>query len=162
MNIADCDEDNDYFASSMNFGDVPLPQMPTSSSSTPYNNNDNNDDVDLQSITSDEPVDQSFTAKSGIFDDVEQDFFGLVESRHLPLVVEECAASKVTSSSSSSSSLEGGGCDELKRSSSNSTIDDINDMLEKSIEECCEEIFSGDEKERSVSGSGYIFDMIST
>jgi hypothetical protein len=161
MNIANCDEDNDYFASSMNFGDVPLPQMPTSSS-TSYNNNNNSDD-DLQSITSDEPVDQSFTAKSGIFDDVEQDFFGLVESRH-PLVIEECAASKVSSSSSSSSSsLEGGGChDELKRSSSNSTIDDINDMLEKSIEECCEEIFSGDEQERSVSGSGYIFDMIST
>lgn len=138
------DEDNDYFASSMNFGDVPLPQMPTSSS---YNNNDDNDD--LQSITSDEPVDQSFTAKSGIFDDVEQDFFGLEHP------FEECATSKV---SSSSSSLEG---DELKRSSSNSTINDINGMLEKSIEECCDEMFSGDEQDRSVSGSGYIFDMIS-
>ena len=136
-------DNNDYFASSMNFGDVPLPQMPTSSS---YNNDDNDD---LQSITSDEPVDQSFTAKSGIFDDVEQDFFGLEHP------FEECATSKV---SSSSSSLEG---DELKRSSSNSTINDINGMLEKSIEECCDEMFSGDEQDRSVSGSGYIFDMIS-
>lgn len=109
-------------------------------------------DHDLQAssaITADtEPVDRSFIAEKEIFDHVEESFFGSPESE-----LEFLSSTWLSSSSSS---------DEPALLESNYSSDrdspSIEDMLEKSIEECYEEILGSSDDD---SVSGYLFDMIS-
>merc|ERR1719203_2286663 len=104
-----------------------------------------------------EPMpDRSFIAEHGIFDDVERTFYGVEDDVQqeqemlLPLssMIEERGDSSSWSSSSSSDN----------RSSPTSSIDE---MIDKSIEECCEEIFKEDESLVRGDSAGYLFDIIS-
>ena len=92
-----------------------------------------------------EPLDRSFIAERGIFDDVEQSFYGANFRDRPSLELSFC------SPSSSSSSEDGDG------SSWDSDSPSIEDMLDKSIEECCDEVWGSD----SSSVSGHLLDMIS-
>ncbi|KAL7551448.1 hypothetical protein ACHAWF_014634 [Thalassiosira exigua] len=91
-----------------------------------------------------EPLDRTFIAQEDIFDDVEKDFYGarLENFRSITL---------------SSSSLSSDDHD----ASISSEIDSIaiEGVIEKSIEECCEEILGSEDND---SMTGYIFDIMST
>mmetsp|Transcript_23720 Transcript_23720/g.51313 ORF Transcript_23720/g.51313 Transcript_23720/m.51313 type:complete len:293 (+) Transcript_23720:156-1034(+) len=96
-------------------------------------------------ITADtEPVDSYFIAEQGIFDDVENSFYGPT--------VQECSSIQCSSCSSSSEDPD------HASSSWDSDSPSIEGMLERSIEECCEEILGSDDND---SMSGYLFDIIS-
>jgi len=157
------DDVDDYFTA-LNFGNIPLPEI-------------SNDTITSNITSNIEPVDRSFIAERNIFDDVEQSFYA-------QSIMDDgcCATSQVSSSDSSSIT------NSLARSSSESSTsssalaqsilwdnsndeDDtdsssIDDMLEKSIEECCEEIFlESDVNSIGLAlseSSGCLFDMISS
>ncbi|KAL9189380.1 hypothetical protein ACHAXT_009055 [Thalassiosira profunda] len=93
------------------------------------------EDPDSFSSDGEEVVDRSFVAERNIFDDVEKTFF-----TPPPLM-------EVSSGSSS----------EEAREEEESSIEEV---LGKSIEECCEEILGSDNDGDSVSGM--LFDMIAT
>jgi len=97
------------------------------------------------SITADtEPLDRSFIAEKGIFDDVEESFYGSFGQDFPSIQFSSCVSSSEEQDSSRSWEID---------SSS------IEDMLDRSIEECCEEILSSDDND---SVSGYLFGMISS
>lgn len=157
------DDDADDYLTAFNFGNVPLPEISTAA-------------ITANIMSNIEPVDRSFIAERNIFDVVESNFYD-------QSIMDECCATSQVSCSDSSSIT-----NSLARSSSESSASSsavaqsilwnhnnneydtdsssIDDMLEKSIEECCEEIFS--ESENNDIGlalsesSGYLFDMISS
>ena len=156
--------DDEYLSSSMNFGYVPMPPPSPSKKNNSKVSPLIHSNVAPHSTTTtaaafgEEPMpDRSFIAEHGIFDDVERTFYG-VEDDHqeqemlLPLssMIEERGDSSSWSSSSSSSAD--------NRSSPTSSIDE---MIDKSIEECCEEIFKEDESLVRGDSAGYLFDIIS-
>lgn len=106
--------------------------------------------------TDTEPLDSFFIAEEGIFDEVENSFYGPV--------MQECPKSEelpscISSSSSSSSEEEQG-----SSSRSSSRLCDsasLEDMLAQSIEECCDEILGSDDNNDSDSEIGFFFGMIS-
>lgn len=98
------------------------------------------------SVAGTEPLDCSFIAEGGIFDDVEGIFYGQTN--------QDCQDT-IVSSDSTSISLEEQG----PQSSEESDFADIQDMLDKTIEECCEEILGSDDDNSGVSS--FLFGMIS-
>jgi len=104
-----------------------------------------------------EPMDRSFIAEKGIFDDVEESFYGPDKS------VPNCPISPVSSCSSSSyepdSSL-GESTSVCSATSWNRAPPAIEDMLNRSMEDCCDEILGSSNDSDSVSD--YIFEMISS
>lgn len=78
-----------------------------------------------------EALDGSFIAEKGIFDDVEESFYGSA-------VVSDCASAEWSSSSSSSASP------------------DIEDVFGQSIDDCCDEVLGSNSDNDSI-----LFDMIS-
>lgn len=105
-------------------------------------------------ITADtEPVDHQFIAEEGIFDAVERSFFG-------PTVNECPSSGHVSLYSSSSSSEEEEGPPYYGTSGSSSSDDSItasiDEVLDKSIEECCDELLGSDDN----SMDSYLLDMI--
>ena len=97
------------------------------------------------SITADtEPLDRSFIAEKGIFDDVEKSFYGSFGQDFPSIQFSSCI-----------SSLEEQDYSRSWETDSSS----IEDMLGRSIEECCEEILMSDDND---SVSGYLFDVISS
>lgn len=107
-------------------------------------------------ITADtEPVDSCFIAEQGIFDDVEKCFYGpTVQEMQGPQErggnLQEKYPVLMYSISSSRS-------EEPEYASSWSDSASIEDMLDKSIEECCEEILGSDDND---SMDGCLFDLI--
>lgn len=106
-----------------------------------------------------EPVDRSFIAEQGIFDDVESSFFGPPPTA-VPPTVQDCPSSSAWSStcySSSSSEEPASPVSSTSWESDHSSIENMDDMLEKSIEDSFEEMLGSDDSD---SVSGYLFDMI--
>lgn len=105
---------------------------------------DNDRTASASIIADTEPLECSFIAEQGIFDDVESSFFGF-EGSHAhnyagPQFVQSCP--RLESSSTSSSSSEEEPCStKCWDSDSTSSIDN---MLAKSMEEYCEEILASD------------------
>ena len=158
------DDDVDDYFTAFNFGNVPLPEI-------------SNDAITANITSNIEPVDRSFIAERNIFDDVERSFYA-------QSIMDECCATSQVSCSDSSSITNSLARSSSESSTSSSAVaqssilwdhdndeDDtdsssFDDMLEKSIEECCEEIFSESENssiDLALSeSSGYLFDMISS
>lgn len=110
-------------------------------------------------ITADfEPMDRSFVAEEAIFDDVEKDFNTLSPGKD---IAQECPPSisqTWSSSEDSSSTSSSGGSDSAACGSwDDSDVPSIDEVLDKSIEECCEDILGSDDND---SVGDYIFDMI--
>ena len=156
--------DDEYLSSSMNFGYVPMPppspNKKNSKVSPLIHSNVAPHSTTTTAFDEDPMPDRSFIAERGIFDDVERTFYGVEEDDQqeqemlLPLssMIEERGDSSSWSSTSSSLSSSD------NRSSPTSSIDE---MIDKSIEECCEEIFMEDESLVRGDSAGYLFDIIS-
>lgn len=101
-----------------------------------------------------EPVDRSFIAEKEIFDYVEQNFFGDEESAQhhdVDAQPEFSGSSQLISCDSSSS--------EVSQNSSWDREPSIDSLLDKSIDECYDELLGSSSDEDSVSN--HLFDMIS-
>ena len=105
---------------------------------------DNDRTASASIIADTEPLDHSFIAERGIFDDVEDSFFGVEDSHVRNYSGSPFARNRpcLGSSSTSSSSSEEEPCStKCWDSDSTSSIDN---MLAKSMEEYCEEILASD------------------
>lgn len=102
-----------------------------------------------------EPVDQSFIAEKDIFDFVENNFFGQEAAANAETECQNVSQWIVCDSSSSD--------EEVPLADSNDVWDrepTMDSLLDKSIEECYEEILGSSDDDGSVSN--YLFDMISS
>eukprot|EP00581_Thalassiosira_minuscula_P007132 CAMPEP_0183702966 /NCGR_PEP_ID=MMETSP0737-20130205/891_1 /TAXON_ID=385413 /ORGANISM="Thalassiosira miniscula, Strain CCMP1093" /LENGTH=310 /DNA_ID=CAMNT_0025929657 /DNA_START=125 /DNA_END=1057 /DNA_ORIENTATION=- len=122
--------------------------------------NHEHDLIASTSIAADvEPLDRTFIAEEGIFDDVEKSFYGSI--------MQSCPSLQRSSCSSSSEEDQGSICSwasdspsDKKYSNKDSIDDSIDDIITKSMEECCEEILGSDENDDSISFD--LFDMVSS
>lgn len=102
-------------------------------------------------VTDTEPADCSFVAEEGIFDYVDLNFYGPAEP--MPKFPDRQCSSCSSGSEEASTDL---------KSSDNRSHPSLDDLLNKSMEECCEEILgSSGSLDDNDSVSGYLFDMIS-
>jgi len=86
-----------------------------------------------------EPLDRSFVAEQGIFDNVEDNFFGLSEQAFSNSLSTDTEEQQDSSSSENDSSF-------------------LDDMIGQSIEDCCDDLLGSDDD----SVAGYLMDIISS
>lgn len=107
-----------------------------------------------------EPLDGSFTAERGIFDAVDRSFYGGESATMTAQDDDDCHGSGIVAAFPSCSRL----ISVEEQGSPNSEegdFADIKDVLDRSIEECCEEILGSSEDEDANSMPGFLVDMIS-